>query len=226
MEAQPEAATISVRADAAVERLWLDERSWVDIARGWLAGADELYGSLVERVAWRQGRLWRYERWVEEPRLGAWFPVRPTGVTVPDPALVDAHRGVQRRAGVRFDGVALAWYRDGRDGQAFHRDRDLRWLDDTRIAIVTLGATRPWLLRPVASRHDHELTRHDATYDLAPASGDLLVMGGACQVGWEHSVPKVDARRPGRISLQWRWTSKQGRPVEGAGFRAPRHFSR
>jgi hypothetical protein len=28
----------------------------------------------------------------------------------------------------------------------------------------------------------------------------------------------------GRISLQWRWTSRQGRPERGAGSRAPRRY--
>jgi alkylated DNA repair dioxygenase AlkB len=40
--------------------------------------------------------------------------------------------------------------------------------------------------------------------DLAPASGDLLVMGGACQAGWEHGVPKVKRADP-RVSATWRW---------------------
>jgi hypothetical protein len=49
-------------------------------------------------------------------------------------------------------------------------------------------------------------------------------MGGATQVGWEHSVPKLTRRVEGRISVQWRWTSRRGRPFQGASFRAPRHY--
>jgi len=148
------------------------------------------------------------------------------GDPVPHPVLLDVHRHVQGRYGVRFDSFALARYRDGRDGQAFHRDRDMRWLDETVIALLTLGARRPWLLRPRANRYAHELDHHGAVLDLAPGPGDLVVMGGGCQARWEHSVAKV--RRPigERISVQWRWTSGQGRPVQGASYRAPRHYSR
>ena len=32
--------------------------------------------------------------------------------------------------------------------------------------------------------------------DLAPASGDLLVMGGRCQAAWLHAVPKVHGPVP------------------------------
>jgi alkylated DNA repair dioxygenase AlkB len=135
--------------------------------------------------------------------------------------LADVTRRLQRRYRVTFGGFAMMLYRDGRDGQAFHRDTDMRWLDDTVIAVLSLGARRPWLLRPRSSRYDHGESR-GATRDLAPGPGDLLVMGGRCQADWEHSVPY----RPGtpvgvRISIQWRYTSGRGRPFVGAGWRAP-----
>lgn len=126
---------------------------------------------------------------------------------------------------MRFDGAAFAWYRDGSDSVAFHRDRELRWLDDTVIAVLTLGERRPWLLRPRSAHYDDSPTK-GAVRDISPASGDLLVMGGRCQADWEHSVPKVRERVDGRVSIQWRWTSRRGRPVQGPGYRAPRNYSR
>jgi alkylated DNA repair dioxygenase AlkB len=101
----------------------------------------------------------------------------------------------------------------------------MRWLDDTVIAVLTLGARRPWLLRPRANRYSHDEAR-GATHDLRPGSGDLIVMGGRCQADWEHAVPKVGERTGGRVSLQWRWTSRTGPPERGPSYRAPRTFSR
>jgi alkylated DNA repair dioxygenase AlkB len=204
------------------ERTWLDERSWVDVARGWLPGAADVHDAVEAGVPWEQGRLWRYERWVEEPRLTAWARAG----SAPHAALDDAQRALQHRYGVRFDGFSLARYRDGRDSVAFHRDRDLRWLDDTVIALVVLGARRPFLLRPRSNRYAHEAPLQGAVLDLAPGDGDLIVMGGGCQAGWEHSVPKVRDPVRSRISAQWRWTSGHGRPEVGASYRAPRTFSR
>lgn len=214
---------VRVRTDAPVERLWLDERSWVDVVRGFLCGHEAVYEAVTRGVSWRQGRIYRYDHWVDEPRLGAsWRPP----AAPPHPVLLDAQRTIRTRYRVPLEGFALAWYQDGRHGQAFHRDRDLRWLDDTVIALLTLGQQRPWLLRPRANRYAHELPDKGATHDLRPAGGDLIVMGGACQVGWEHSVPRQ--RRPlgGRVSVQWRWTSRRGRPERGPSYRAPRHYDR
>lgn len=198
---------------ATTERIWLDGRSWVDVARGWLPDADDVYAAVLERAAWRQGRLWRYERYVEEPRLSA----QARDLAGLHPSLMEAHRAVHRQYGVTFDRPALAQYRDGRDSVAFHRDREMRWLEDTVVAVLTLGATRPWLLRPRRTEQ--------ATHDIKPASGDLLVMGGRSQAGWEHSVPKVANAVGPRISVQWRWTSRRGRPEIGPSYRAPRSYT-
>jgi alkylated DNA repair dioxygenase AlkB len=209
--------------EVSVERVELSEGSWVDVARGFVADPQPVFRNLRDSVAWQGSRLWRYERWVDEPRVGAFFRAG----TYPDPVLTDAHRRLQHRYHVQFDAVALAQYRDGRDGQAFHRDRDMRHCEDTVIAILTFGATRPWLLRP-RDRADKWLAEGGgAVVDLAPAGGDLLVMGGRCQVDWEHSVPQQRRRDLApRISAQWRWTSGRGRPEVGGSYRAARNFSR
>ncbi len=215
--------TIQVDRDAAIERVSLAEGAWVDVARRWMVGADELYRELLTAVPWQTSRLFRYDHFVEERRLGSsWQRGRP----LPHPALAEATRVLQHRYRVQFEGFGLIQYRDGSDGQAFHRDTDMRWLDDTIVAILTLGAQRPWLLRPRANRHDHT-PGNGATHDLAPASGDLVVMGGRTQADWEHSVPY----RPGqvsepRISIQWRFAHRRGRPFMGASSRAPLTYGR
>ncbi|WP_018502001.1 alpha-ketoglutarate-dependent dioxygenase AlkB [Parafrankia discariae] len=211
---------------AVFERVRLDDHSWVDVARGWMSGADELYDTVRDGTSWRQGTMWRYERHVTEPRLSAFIR---SGRPVSFPALLDAYRALRRRYGVDFDGYGMSWYRDGNDAVAFHRDREMRWLDETVIAILTLGARRPFLVK---SRHLPPGRRilNDPTApggrDLAPAGGDLLVLGGRAQADWLHAVPRVPGYVGGRISVQWRWTSRAGRPEIGPGYGAARSFSR
>ena len=208
---------------ASFERIELDEHSWVDVARGWLADPQAMYDHLHDEVAWQSSRLFRYDHLVEENRLGSYW--RP-GIALPHPDLAEVQRAIAHRYRVAFDSFGMMLYRDGRDGQAFHRDTDMRWLDDTIVAILTLGATRPWLLRPRTSRYDHNEGR-GATHDLSPASGDLIVMGGATQAGWEHSVAYQGRRSfAPRVSIQWRHATRTGRPFIGSSYRAPLTYSR
>ena len=190
----------AVDPNVPFERLWLDDLSWVDVARGWLHGADTLLDALIETVDWEQHRRWMYERMVDDPRLSRWVS---TEEPLPHPALAPVRSALEARYDVPLGGIGLNYYRDGRDSVAPHRDRELRHLDETLIAIVTLGAQRPFLLRPRGGGKSR---------DISPASGDLLVMGGRTQVNWEHGVPKVKRAGP-RISVTWRWSSEKG-PVD------------
>ncbi len=180
---------------ALIERVPLDEHSWVDVGRGFVLGADTLLDRLLARVEWRQGRRWMYERMVDDPRLSRHYT---RDDPPPDTAIADIGRALEERYGVPFGGVGVNYYRDGRDSVAFHRDRELRRLDDGLVAIVTLGARRPFLVR----RHEPPRGR---SRDFSPSRGDLVVMGGRCQMDWEHGVPKVASAGP-RISLSWRWS--------------------
>jgi alkylated DNA repair dioxygenase AlkB len=183
----------SIVASEPFVRLHLDDRSWVDLARGWLAGSDTLLDALIDTVDWTQGRRWMYDRMVDDPRLSRWYPADETA---PHPACDVIKAALEDRYAVELGAVGLNYYRDGRDSVAPHRDRELRELDDTIVAIVTLGAKRPFLLRPRGGGRSR---------DLSPASGDLVVMGGRTQMDWEHAVPKV-ARAGPRISATWRWS--------------------
>jgi alkylated DNA repair dioxygenase AlkB len=182
-----------IDAGATFERVDLDDHSWVDVAREWLRGADTLLDVLLARVEWKQGKRWMYERMVDDPRLSRWFP---EGVPVPHPALDAARAALTDRYGVPFGSVGLNYYRDGDDSVAWHSDKELRELDDTRIAILTLGARRAFLIRS---------KRGGKSRDIKPGPGDLLVMGGRAQMDWEHNVPKTRRAVGPRISCSWRW---------------------
>jgi alkylated DNA repair dioxygenase AlkB len=189
---------IGIRPSTEFERIDLRADAWVDVARAWLGGADQLCASLIGAVEWRHHRRWMYDRMVDEPRLSRWYAIDEP---LPEEGLACFRMAVGRHYGVGFGAMGLNYYRDGRDSVAFHRDRELRILDDTLVAIVTLGAARPFLLRPVGGGR---------SVDLRPGSGDLIVMGGTCQSHWEHGVPKVAAGSGPRISASIRWVGGAG----------------
>jgi alkylated DNA repair dioxygenase AlkB len=210
---------VGLAAEQRTERrVWLDPTSWVDVVPGWLGDAAGLYERLSTAAPWRQGRMWRYERWVAEPRLTS--PSPPDGHPVAL-QLADARRRLVKSYRVPFDRGSLSWYRDGRHSVAFHRDTEMRYLDDTVVAILTLGGPRAFHIKAT-----NERSASVVTLDLAPADGDLLVLGGRCQADWLHALPKSRALdTPGRMSVQWRWTSGRGRPDQNPSYRAPRNFS-
>ena len=178
------------RSFAAPRRLRLDAGSWIEHEPGWLAGHEALFDALRQGIEWRTERRRMYDTVVEVPRLAA---------EIPDdgpcpPALACAKEALERRYRRRFESVRLAWYRDGRDGVAMHGDRIGRRIADTVVAILSLGAPRRFLLKPAAGGRS-------LRFDLG--SGDLLVMGGACQRAWRHGIPKAKSAGP-RISVQFR----------------------
>lgn len=181
-----------------LERTELGGGAWVEVRRGWLLGADTLCEELVVAVPWRHNRRLMYERVVDEPRLSRWYG---HGDELPHHALAMLGEQLGQLHRVPLIGPVLNYYRDGRDSVAFHADRELRHLGNTIVAIVTLGATRPFLVRPLGGGRSR---------DFRPGSGDLLVMGGACQALFEHAVPKVASSGP-RISASWRWARRPGR---------------
>ncbi|HEX4429221.1 MAG TPA: alpha-ketoglutarate-dependent dioxygenase AlkB [Frankiaceae bacterium] len=212
----------SAADNPAPVRQWLDARSWVDVWRGWRSDEGGAYRELASTLPWTQARLWRYDHYVTEPRLG-------TSVTpAAHPVLKEATLLLRSTYGVDFMGPALAYYRDGRDALGAHRDRDLRYTSQTLVAILTFGSRRPWQLTPLASAAgSRPRIRGDqpGMIDLLPADGDLFVLGGRAQADWLHGVPPVPGLHTGRISAQWRWTSRTGPPERGPGYRAPRNFS-
>lgn len=164
--------------------------AWVDHQAGWLRGSDDLLAGLVAAMPWRQRERPMYERLVSEPRLTAWLALDAGPLPEPLPAVAGLLAERYRRA-IRT--VGCNWYRDGRDSVAWHGDRVAR-PGDALVAIVSIGARRPFLLRP----HGGGRSRR---FDLG--RGDLLVMGGTCQATWQHTVPKV-ARAGPRISVTFR----------------------
>lgn len=175
-----------------ISRTDLGAGAWIDHLPGWLTDDVEVFDALCERVPWRQGERVMYDRTVDVPRLTAWCtdPQR-----LPHPTLVRALRALNAHYGPElFETAGLCWYRDGQDSVAWHGDRIRHRRQETVIAIVSLGAARPLLLRPRGGGPSR-------TFRLG--HGDLFVMGGTCQTTWEHAVPKVRAAGP-RISVQFR----------------------
>jgi len=206
---------------APVRRLELSQHSWVDVVEGFARNAEADFNEILASASWQQGEVLRYDSYVAEQRLGAGLradsrpPFRQTELHL---------EATYRR---RFSGVAAVLYRDGSDHQGLHSDRQLRWLDDTLIAIVVLGQRRPFVVRrrsPMAEINRTTAGKDPTDTVLTPGEGDMIVMGGAMQREFLHGVPAFDTPNP-RISLTWRWTSRRGRPDTAPSYFDGRQYS-
>ncbi len=176
----------------SAQRIDLGDGAWVDHVPGWLTGADTLFDELVSTVAWRSHEMPMYEQVVPQPRLSAWWG---EGDRTPWPATIEPLAdALTKRYGIRFDSLGANLYRNGTDSVAWHGDRVYREQDEALVAVLSLGSTRRFLLRPKGGGPSH---RFD------PAPGDLLVMGGTCQRTRQHCVPKAASAGP-RISVTLR----------------------
>ncbi len=188
-DAEPAALSVD-----SVRRIALDARSWLDVATSWLPGHGELFEQLQEQAPWQQRERRMYDRQVLEPRLVAAWPAEQLSA-LPAP-LVAARELLGERYGVEFDSVLINFYRDGRDGVAWHGDTVRKRLDRAVVVTIGLGERRRFLLRPG--------TTGPAAMTLKTGHGDLIVMGGSCQRTWEHAVPKTARPVGPRISVQLR----------------------
>lgn len=177
---------------AGGRRIQLDETAWVDVVAGWLHGADALFDDLVSGVRWLAHEMPIYDKVLPQPRLSRWWG---TDREPPWPPVAGAMAGcLSGGYGIEFDSLGANLYRDGRDSVAWHGDRSYREHQRALVAVVSLGSTRRFLLRPKGG---------GPSLRLDPAAGDLLVMGGTCQRTWQHCVPKRAAAGP-RISVTLR----------------------
>lgn len=175
-----------------IRRTCLAGGAWIDHLEGWLTDDLAVFDALRDLVPWQQASRTMYERVVDVPRLTAWCK---DPWALPHPSLVRAFESLNGHYGPEpFTTAGLCWYRDGRDSVAWHGDTIGAKHADTIVAIVSVGAARPLLLRPRAG---------GPSLSFALGHGDLLVMGGTCQRTWEHAVPK--SRSAGtRMSIQFR----------------------
>lgn len=188
----------AIVADASflgVEHRALSAHSWVDFAPTWLRGADSLCTELLELVPWKSHHRWMYDRRLVEPRLTEWYG---RSAELPHRVIREIFEMLDPRYGVHFDSVGLNLYRSGSDSVAWHGDRVGRGAHNCIVAIVSVGESRPFRLRPKGGGRS-------ITWELG--GGDLLVMGGRAQHEFEHCVPKVAVAGP-RISVTFRQASQ------------------
>lgn len=158
-----------------------------------------------KNIKWRQDSVEMFGKTHPLPRLSAWHgdsdrPYTYSGITLqPNPwtdtlnSIRDALEPICKR---RFNSVLLNWYRDGDDYISWHTDAEPELGTNPLIASVNFGETRRFLIR----RKDD----HKCKVEILLHHGSVLVMAGALQHHWQHSVPKQKRVKDNRLNLTFR----------------------
>src|ERR1700736_5464004 len=147
-------------------RIALDGTSWIEHIPDWLAQPESLFADLMETSPWLQRDRWMYTRTVIEPRLTADYP---DVAEAPLDALRAMAAALSEHYRVRYRSLWVNLYRDEHDSTAWHGDNIGRVQAESIVPVLTLGASRRFLIRPTCGGR---------TTTFRPASGDLIVMGG------------------------------------------------
>jgi hypothetical protein len=189
---------------ATTHRIQPTEESWLEHTPGWLADASAHFDALTTELVWAQECLPHFRSW--QPRLTAvcgrsMDPATNYRAARPDEPWTPSAERIRNLVaeavpGWQPNGLIANLYRDGRDGVDWHADDEAALGFEPVVVSVSLGATRLFKLR--RGKKGRSLAK------VKLAHGDLLVMGGACQVQLQHSIAKVVPVTGPRISLTFR----------------------
>lgn len=167
--------------------------------------ANHYYTTFLQQAHWQQHEITVYDKTHLTPRLTAWYgnsDLHFSGRTLNPhpwmPELLQIKERVEKTSGAAFNSVLLNLYRNGRDGVGWHRDNEKEFGTNPVIASVSFGETRPFRLR-------HKFRKDLGQIEIPLTHGSFLLMAGATQHFWEHSIPKTAKDIRPRINLTYRF---------------------
>lgn len=169
-----------------------------------VAEADGYFSALTQEVAWQHDRVKLYGKDIVTRREVAWHGDAPykytyshnTKTALPwTPSLAKLKAAVEAASGAGFNCCLLNLYHSGEEGMAWHADDEKELQPEGAIASLSLGPERRFVFRHKADREKCEVRL---------AHGSLLVMRGATQTHWEHSLPVMKRVKSPRINLTFR----------------------
>ncbi|WP_441806209.1 alpha-ketoglutarate-dependent dioxygenase AlkB family protein [Marinomonas foliarum] len=95
-----------------------------------------------------------------------------------------------------FNAVLLNWYQDGEEYMGWHADDEKILGPAPVVAMLSLGATRPFVFRLKAN--------HSIKHNVELENESWLIMAASTQVLWQHSLPVRKRIKEERISLTFR----------------------
>jgi alkylated DNA repair dioxygenase AlkB len=180
--------------------------------------ADEILKNLEANLAWQQGEIQMFGKKILEPRLTAWYGDAGKTYTYSgkkqeplnwvEPLLsinTDLKLALNTELASEkthfFNSVLANFYRAGNDSMGWHSDDEPELGKNPIIASLSLGETRRFLVRS-KPKYKNDGTK---PFEIALSHGSVLIMMGAMQHFWQHSIPKEPQKKQARINLTYRF---------------------
>ena len=190
-------------SDRALQVL-LDNDQYDPMTTNWHE-IDNLSNIKWHSIEWQQSMIKMFGKEMPLPRLSAWYGDNEKRYTYSgihltplpwNPMLNWIRQQLSEQCDTVFNSVLLNWYRNGDDHISWHTDAERELGINPTIASVNFGETRRFLLR----RNDDPQQK----IELPLSHGSVLIMSGALQHHWQHSVPKQKAVKKSRINMTFR----------------------
>ena len=163
---------------------------------------DCYYNRFLNHTKWREYQMEIFDKTVTAPRMIAWYEDKDNAGADqegPDwtPELLEIRKKVEQETGLQFNAVLLNFYRNGKDGVAWHSDHTDKSGPNPIIASVSFGETRMFRLR-------HKSRKDIQQVEIPLHHGSFLLMAGTTNSFWQHQVPKTAKDILPRINLTFR----------------------
>lgn len=168
--------------------------------------AQKIFNRLLIDSPWQEDEIRIFGKWVKQPRQTCIYAddnieYSYSGLTQKSfkwpEYLLSLKSEIEKAAGSDFNLVLLNHYRDGQDSMGWHSDDEKELGENPVIASLSLGQKRRFRLRP-------KKTVQADPFSVDLENGSLLIMKGAIQHLWQHSIPKSKSEMKARINLTFR----------------------
>lgn len=162
------------------------------------------FATLLAGVSWRNDEAVLFGKRITTARKVAWYGdesfsytySRTTRQALPWTAELQNLRSiVEQVTDTRYNSCLLNLYHNGNEGVGWHSDDEKCLVENAPIASLSFGAERTF-------RFKHKQTGRLISVVLE--NGSLLLMSGAIQKHWLHSLPKSKTILTTRINLTFR----------------------
>lgn len=166
------------------------------------------FQQLLNTIQWKNDEVIIYGKHIITKRKAAWYGNKNYAYTYSNTTkhalpwsteLIELKELVEQTTGANFNSCLLNLYHDGSEGMAWHSDDEKSLGTNTTIASLSFGAERKFLFK-----HKNVLKDCKHTVSLNLEAGSLLMMKGATQTHWLHSLPKTTKVDTPRINLTFR----------------------